>query len=233
MNFEIKKNVSAKIYLNQLKGCLFLNGREIKKNSLKIQTFNNLLNSLSISVNITADRTRKKFIITSKLLLEISKKVKEVCGKEKRLKENIKENKFKIPNKEDNINVSSQIKKNSLLFFNLKLIFFIIIFIVFLSDYKSIVAKINEKNILEIKELEKDYKINKCAENGNLPSLRPHCESMLNKIDILKNKKIPKLSVFSIWIGDIYDRLRDTFGFINSIMILVLFIIILIIFIKI
>ena len=230
MNFEIKKNVSAKIYLNQLKGCLFLNGREIKKNSLKIQTFNNLLNSLSISVNIIADRTRKKFIITSKLLLEISKKVKEICKKEKKLKEKIKENQIKIPNAEENINASSQIKKNLLLFFNLNLIICIIILIFFLSDYESVVAKINEKNILEIKELEKDYKINKCAENGNLPSLRPHCESMLNKIDILKNKKVPILSVFSIWIGDIYVSLRDTFGFKNTIMIIVLFIIILKIF---
>ena len=230
MNFEIKKNVSAKIYLNQLKGCLFLNGREIKKNSLKIQTFNNLLNSLSISVNIIADRTRKKFIITSKLLLEISKKVKEICEKEKKLKKKIKENQIKIPNAEENINASSQIKKNLLLFFNLNLIIFIIIIIFFLSDYESVVAKINEKNILEIKELEKDYKINKCTENGNLPSLRPHCESMLNKIDILKNKKVPILSVFSIWIGDIYVSLRDTFGFKNTIMIIVLFIIILKIF---
>jgi len=230
MNFEIKKNVSAKIYLNQLKGCLFLNGREIKKNSFKFQTFNNLLNSLSISVNIIADRTRKKFIITSKLLLEISKKIKEVCEKEKKLKEKIKENQIKISNAEENINASSQIKKNLLLFFNLNLIICIIILIFFLSDYESVVAKINEKNILEIKELEKDYKINKCAENGNLPSLRPHCESMLNKIDILKNKKVPILSVFSIWIGDIYVSLRDTFGFKNTIMIIVLFIIILKIF---
>ena len=82
MNFEIKKNVSAKIYLNQIKGCLLLNGREIKKNSLKIQMFNNLLNSLSISVNIIAERNRKNFIITNKLLLEISKKIWKLVIKE-------------------------------------------------------------------------------------------------------------------------------------------------------
>ena len=105
--------------------------------------------------------------------------------------------------------------------------------IVFLIDYKPTLSKINEKNILEIKELEKDYKINKCKENGYLPSLKPHCESMINKIEILKNKKIPKISVFSIWLGDMYDRLIDTFGYINTIIILVLYIITIIIFIKI
>ena len=63
--------------------------------------------------------------------------------------------------------------------------------------------------------------------------MKPHCESMINKIEILKNKKIPKISVFSIWLGDMYDRLIDTFGYINTIIILVLYIITIIIFIKI
>lgn len=232
MNFAIKKNVSAKIYLNQIRGCLLLNGREIKKNSVKFQTFNNLLNSLSISVNIIFDTNKKKAIITNKILLEISKKIKKVSENRIKMKEKIKENEVKNQKEEDNIN-NSQIKKNSYLFFNSKLIFFIMILILFLSDYKTTVAKINENHIMEIKELEKDYKINKCKENGNLPSLKPVCETMLNKIDILKNKKIPKLSVFSIWLGDIYDRLQNTFGFINTIIIIILFIIILIIFIRI
>ena len=235
MNFEIKKDVSVKIYLNQIKGCLLLNGREIKKNSLKLEIFNNLLNSLLISVNIIADRNRRNFIITSKLLLEISKKIKKICEDRNKLKEEIKQNKIK--NKQEGgkefINESSKKKCNLLLFITPKLIAFITIFIFFLIDYKPILSKINEKNILEIKELEKNYKINKCKENGYLPSLKPHCESMLNQIDILKNKKIPKISAFSIWLGDIYDRLRDTFGFINTIIILVLYIIILIIIIKI
>jgi len=233
MNFEIKKNVSAKIYLNQIKGCLLLNGREIKTNSLKFEIFNNLLNSLSISVNIISDRNRKNFIITSKLLLEISKKIKEICKNRKKIKEEIKQNKIKNKIEKEIINESSQKKSNLLLFFTPKLIFFLTTLIFFITEYKPILSKINEKNILQIKELERDYKINKCKENGHLPSLKPHCESMLNQIDILKNKKIPKISVFTIWLGDIYDRLRDTFGLINSIIILVLYIIILIIFIKI
>ena len=152
MNFEIKKNVSAKIYLNQIKGCLLLNGREIKKNSLKIQMFNNLLNSLSISVNIIAERNRKNFIIKNKLLLEISKKIKEISNKRNKLKEEIKKKELKIK-KENELVIyqSSQKKSNLLLFFTPKLIVFITIFIVFLIDYKPTLSKINEKNILEIK----------------------------------------------------------------------------------
>ena len=111
MNFEIKKNVSAKIYLNQIKGCLLLNGREIKKNSLKIQMFNNLLNSLSISVNIIAERNRKNFIITNKLLLEISKKIKEISNKRNKLKEEIKKNELKIKKENEIVIYQSSQKK--------------------------------------------------------------------------------------------------------------------------
>ena len=35
----------------------------------------------------------------------------------------------------------------------------------------------------EIKEIEKDYRLNKCQEHGHLPLLKPKCESMLNKIN--------------------------------------------------
>ena len=61
----------------------------------------------------------------------------------------------------------------------------------------------NESNILEMKEIENQYKINKCEINGNLPSLKPKCEEMLNKIEILKNKKMNILSVFSTWTLDV------------------------------
>ena len=62
MNFKKQKNVSIKVYLNQLNGCLFYNGRAIKKKSNKLLIFNNLLNSLSVSVNILSINRRKRNI---------------------------------------------------------------------------------------------------------------------------------------------------------------------------
>ncbi len=62
MNFKKQKNVSIKLYLNQINGCLFFNGRLIKKKSNKLLIFNNLLNSLSVSVNILSINRRKRNI---------------------------------------------------------------------------------------------------------------------------------------------------------------------------
>ena len=88
------------------------------------------------------------------------------------------------------------------------------------SNINSASSKINEPNILEIKEIEKDYRLNKCQEHGHLPLLKPKCESMLNKIEILKNKKPQTLSVISVWFGDIIVTTKSTFGFWNTIIII-------------
>ena len=194
MNFKKQKNVSIKLYLNQINGCLFFNGRLIKKKSNKLLIFNNLLNSLEISVNVLSNKKRKRnIILTNKLLLEISKKILKV-------KKNEQKYLIKDINHNDNNNNNNKFesKNKKLLNFSAPIIILLIIlFIIFLLDYKTTVAKMNESNILEMKEIENQYKINKCEINGNLPSLKPKCEEMLNKIEILKNKKMNILSVFS------------------------------------
>ena len=220
MNVKLKKNISAKIYFNQIQGCLLLNGRLIKANSINLHIFINLLKSLSVSVNIIVNKKREK-IITSKLLLEISKKITEL----QRNKNNLIENNSIIPNEKSNINKKFNFYEFISQLFSIKLLIIIIAFIVFLSDYKSTVNEMNEKNVLEIKEIEKDYKINKCKENGYLPSLKPICESMLNKIEILKNKNFSTLSVFSIWLSNVWVKIKETFGLQHSILIILIIII--------
>ena len=132
-------------------------------------------------------------------------------------------NENKNENKNDSINTKNKTsilnKLISLLFNTISLIVILLI-ILFIYDYKATVAKINEPNILEIKEIEKDYRLNKCQEHGHLPLLKPKCESMLNKIEILKNKKPQTLSVISIWFGDIIVTTKSTFGFLNTIIII-------------
>ena len=210
MNFKIQKNVSAKIYLNQINGCLLLNGRKINSKSLELKVINNLLDSLSISVNILKNKERKGNIkITNKLLLEISKKILKLKKTEKNT----------LPN-----NIQKNIEKKAK--FNLSfpiLIIIFILFLVFLLDYKSTSSKMNESNLLEIKEIENQYKINKCEKNGNLPSLKPKCEEMLNKIEILKNKKFNTLSVFSTWGLDVFYSAIKTYDFKYILMITLLF----------
>ena len=211
MNLKIQKNVSAKIYLNQINGCLLLNGRRIiNSKSLELKIVNNLLNSLSISVNLLKKKERKGNIkITNKLLLEISKKILKLKKKEKNI----------LPN---NIQKKSEKKERLNLSFLILIVIFIL-FLVFLLDYKSTSSKMNESNILEIKEIENQYKINKCEKNGNLPSLKPKCEEMLNKIEILKNKKFNTLSVFSTWGLDVFYSAIKTYDFKNIVMITLLF----------
>ena len=210
MNLKIQKNVSAKIYLNQINGCLLLNGRIINSKSLELKIVNNLLNSLSISVNLLKKKERKGNIkITNKLLLEISKKILKLKKKEKNI----------LPN---NIQKKSEKKERLNLSFPILIVIFIL-FLVFLLDYKSTSSKMNESNILEIKEIENQYKINKCEKNGNLPSLKPKCEEMLNKIEILKNKKFNTLSVFSTWGLDVFYSAIKTYDFKNIVMITFLF----------
>ena len=210
MNLKIQKNVSAKIYLNQINGCLLLNGRIINSKSLELKIVNNLLNSLSISVNLLEKKERKGNIkITNKLLLEISKKILKLKKKEKNI----------LPN---NIQKKSEKKERLNLSFPILIVIFIL-FLVFLLDYKSTSSKMNESNILEIKEIENQYKINKCEKNGNLPSLKPKCEEMLNKIEILKNKKFNTLSVFSTWGLDVFYSAIKTYDFKNIVMITLLF----------
>jgi hypothetical protein len=207
---KIQKNVSAKIYLNQINGCLLLNGRIINSKSLELKIVNNLLNSLSISVNLLKKKERKGNIkITNKLLLEISKKILKLKKKEKNI----------LPN---NIQKKSEKKERLNLSFPILIVIFIL-FLVFLLDYKSTSSKMNESNILEIKEIENQYKINKCEKNGNLPSLKPKCEEMLNKIEILKNKKFNTLSVFSTWGLDVFYSAIKTYDFKNIVMITLLF----------
>jgi len=210
MNLKIQQNVSAKIYLNQINGCLLLNGRIINSKSLELKIVNNLLNSLSISVNLLKKKERKGNIkITNKLLLEISKKILKLKKKEKNI----------LPN---NIQKKSEKKERLNLSFPILIVIFIL-FLVFLLDYKSTSSKMNESNILEIKEIENQYKINKCEKNGNLPSLKPKCEEMLNKIEILKNKKFNTLSVFSTWGLDVFYSAIKTYDFKNIVMITLLF----------
>ena len=200
MNFKKQKNVSIKVYLNQINGCLFLNGRLIKKKSNKLLIFNNLLNSLEVSVNILSNKKGKRnIILTNKLFLEISKKILKV-------KKNEKKNYIEdiIHNRNNNNNNKIESRNKKLFNFSAPIIILLtILFIIFLLDYKTTVAKMNESNILEMKEIENQYKINKCEINGNLPSLKPKCEEMLNKIEILKNKKMNILSVFSTWTLDV------------------------------
>ena len=81
MNIKLRKDISAKIYFNQLKGCLLLNGRLIKPKTINQRIIINLLNSLSVSINILVNKRKKRNIITNKLLLELSRIISKIIEK--------------------------------------------------------------------------------------------------------------------------------------------------------
>jgi hypothetical protein len=193
---------------------------------MKIQLFNKFLDTLSISVNIKTDKRANK-IITNKLLLRISSAINRIVKKNKKNFDDNGNNIIKLEKiKEQNKNIKN-IKET----FNLKcflyiLLSFFIFVIIFIYDYKSIEAKINQNNYFEIKKIESNYKINKCEINGNLSSLKQKCELMLNQIELLKTKKPSLISVFFIWLLDIFNSYFSTFNLINCIITIIFIIII-------
>ena len=221
----LNKKYYAQIYFNQIQGVLLLNGRLLKQKSTRINLFNKFLDALSISVNIKTDRRTNK-IITNKLLLSISSAINRIVKKNKKNFDNnnniIKLEKIKEQNK--NIkNIRETFNLKNFLYILLILLLFVIIFI---YDYKSIEAKINQNNYFEIKKIESNYKINKCEINGNLSSLKQKCELMLNQIELLKTKKPSLISVFFIWLLDIFNSYFSTFNLINCIITIIFIIII-------
>ena len=217
----LNKKFYAKIYFNQIQGVLLLNGRLLKQKSTKIDLFNKFLDALSISVNIrTVKRANKT--ITNKLLLSISSAINRIVKKNKKNFDDnnniIKMEKNKnIKNIRDTFNLQS--------FLYLLLVFFIFV-IIFIYNYKSNEAKINQSNYFEIKKIESNYKINKCEINGNLSSLKQKCELMLNQIELLKTKKPSLISVFFIWLLDILNSYFSAFNLINCIITIIFIIII-------
>ncbi len=229
MLIKINKKFYVKIYFHQIQCSLLFNGRLLKSNSTKIKIFINFLNCLSISVNIIENKDnkkgnkRKRKIISNKLLLKVSIIINKIIKNNK----DYKDNEFNISNKINNVQKDNMNLKN---IFNTKsslimILIFIILVFVFIYDYKSIEAKINQSNYYEIKKIESDYKINKCEINGELPSLKQKCQLMLSQIELLKSKKPSLISVFFIWLMDIFNSYFTTFNLINCI-ITILFIII-------
>ena len=222
----LNKKFYAQIYFNQIQGVLLLNGRLLKQKSTKIDLFNKFLDTLSISVNIRTEKRTNK-IITNKLLLSISSAINRIVKKNKKNFDDNGNNIIKLEKiKEQNKNIKN-IKET----FNLKcflyiLLSFFIFVIIFIYDYKSIEAKINQNNYFEIKKIESNYKINKCEINGNLSSLKQKCELMLNQIELLKTKKPSLISVFFIWLLDIFNSYFSTFNLINCIITIIFIIII-------
>ena len=229
MFIKINKKFYVKIYFHQIQCSLLFNGRLLKSNSTKIKIFINFLNCLSVSVNIIENKDKKKRnkrkrrIISNKLLLKISIKINKIIRNNKDYINNeIKINKEINNVQKNNINLKNIFNTKSSI---IMIIIFIIFVFVFIYDYKSIEAKINQSNYYEIKKIESDYKINKCKINGELPSLKQKCELMLSQIELLKSKKPSLISVFFIWLMDIFNSYFTTFNLINCI-ITILFIII-------
>ena len=219
----LNKKFYAKIYFNQIQGVLLLNGRLLKQKSTKIDLFNKFLDTLSISVNIRTEKRTNK-IITNKLLLSISSAINRIVKKNKKNFDDNGNNIIKLEKiKEQNKNIKETFNLKCFLYILLSFFIFVIIFI---YDYKSIEAKINQNNYFEIKKIESNYKINKCEINGNLSSLKQKCELMLNQIELLKTKKPSLISVFFIWLLDIFNSYFSTFNLINCIITIIFIIII-------
>ena len=169
-------------------------------------------------------KKNNKIIITKKILLKLSKIIKNILKNNIINNNDINQNNNDISFKQSFADNFKNIlnSKNTFLFG----IIFIFLILIFIYDYKSIEAKINQANYLEIKKIESDYNINKCKINGDLPSLKQKCELMLDQIELLKTKKPSLISVFFIWLMDIVNSYFTTFNFSNCIITIIFLIII-------
>ena len=230
MLVQINKKLYAKIYFKQIDGSLLLNGRKQEPKTIKLKTFINFLKSLSISINIIYNQDNnerikniknKKIIFTDKLLFKLSNIILDINNKNILKKNNHINNNISFKLKFDNFK-NAIFAKSSILI----ILLFLFFILIFLYDYKSIEAKINQINNYEIKNIETEFDINKCNEHGDLTSLKKPCKLMKEKIELLKTKKPSLISVFFIWLLDIINSYFTTFNLNNCfITIIFLFII--------
>ena len=202
---------------------ILLNGKRIDNKSKTTRVYNNMLRLAGTVINIHISKLKqrnKHYSLNSILLYAIDSYTRYVKGKKSRAhlakKECIVTPKGEI----------SHIKNTLSLFWKIIIGVFILLVIVFISDYSSITAKINQGNILKLTQLKSEYDSNKCEENGNLEALKIFCSNLKSEIDIIKTKSPTTISVFFIWFLDIFSTAYQTLGYssliITSIIILLL-----------
>lgn len=57
---------------------------------------------------------------------------------------------------------------------------------IFIRDFPIIEQKINRHNERKVKELESEFRLNRCDTKGHLGALRSKCESILTDISVTK-----------------------------------------------
>ena len=189
---------------------ILLNGKRIDNRSKTTKVYHNMLRLAGtvINIHISKLKLRKKhYSLNSILLYSIDSYTRYVKGKRSR-KLIAKKEGVRNPKGEPN-----HIKNTISLFWKIIIGVFILLVIVFISDYSSITAKINQGNILKLTQLKSEYDSNKCEENGNLEALKTFCSNLKSEIDIIKTKSPTTISVFFIWFLDIFSTAYQTLGY--------------------
>ena len=189
---------------------ILLNGKRIDNRSKTTKVYHNMLRLAGtvINIHISKLKLRKKHYSLNRILLSsIDSYTRYVKGKRSR-KLIAKKERGGTPKGEPN-----HIKNTFSLFSKIIIGVFILLVIVFISDYSSITTKINQGNILKLTQLKAEYDSNKCEENGNLEALKTFCSNLKSEIDIIKTKSPTTISVFFIWFLDIFSTAYQTLGY--------------------
>lgn len=189
---------------------ILLNGKRIDNRSKTTKVYHNMLRLAGtvINIHISKLKLRKKhYSLNSILLYSIDSYTRYVKGKRSRKLIAKKEG---VRNPKGELN---HIKNTFSLFWKIIIGVFILLVIVFISDYSSITTKINQGNILKLTQLKAEYDSNKCEENGNLEALKTFCSNLKSEIDIIKTKSPTTISVFFIWFLDIFSTAYQTLGY--------------------
>lgn len=60
----------------------------------------------------------------------------------------------------------------------------VLLTISFITDYKTIMGRINTDIDIKVRQLESDYTLNNCGAKGHLKALKSECDNLQNQIEI-------------------------------------------------
>lgn len=227
-NFRLKYTKGIDVFFYTINNTLdipyiLINGKRIDNKSKTMKVYQNMLKLSNTIINVHISRLKlrnKHYSLNNILLYSIDSYIRYIKGKKNKTLLSKKDSKGTTKQKVNHI-------KNTLsLFWKIIIGVFILLVIVFISDYNSITTKINQGNILKLIQLKSEYESNKCDENGNLEALKTFCSNLKSEIDIIKTKSPTTISVFFIWFLDIFSTAYQTLGY-SSLIITFIFLLLL------
>lgn len=210
VKYKYDKYTTVSIYSNY-KGSLTIIGAKCKYTSQSLEIYKELLLLSNTSIIIRVFKN-KGGIHLKNILLESLHYYNRHCKDKTTINDNL------ISNTHYNSIQQSNLRTKAANGFTLLVIIGgLIIISIFIYDCNSSKLKINQGNINKANELKAEYLNNNCIKKAHLPALREFCQKIARDIDSLKTQNPTMVSVFFMWILDIFNNGYSLIGITNVI----------------